>query len=54
MRKTGQVTLPLHWGVVQRGIDAELRTARRHHWLSEGLKDFVVEPYVLVAADVVH
>jgi len=33
------------WAVVQQGMKSESRQARRYHWLSEGLKDFVDEPH---------
>lgn len=32
------------WVVVQQGMCATDRTARRYHWLSDKVKDFVVEP----------
>jgi hypothetical protein len=33
------------WAIVQQGMNGENRQARRYHWLSEGLKDFVDEPH---------
>jgi hypothetical protein len=33
------------WAVVQQGMNGVRRQARRYHWLSEGLKDFVNEPH---------
>jgi len=33
------------WTVVQQGMDPRRREARRYHWLSEGLADFVDEPH---------
>jgi hypothetical protein len=33
------------WVVVQQGMDPVRREARRYHWLSRGLKDFVEEPH---------
>jgi len=33
------------WTVVQQGMDPVRRQARRYHWLSEGLRDFVDEPH---------
>jgi hypothetical protein len=33
------------WCVVQQGMSDALRTARRYHWLSEGLTSFVSEPH---------
>jgi len=34
-----------HWVIVQQGMNETSRTARRYHWLSEGLKSFVEEPH---------
>ena len=34
-----------HWTVVQQGMNDASRTARRYHWLSEGLHSFVDEPH---------
>jgi len=33
------------WAVVQQGMDPARKQARRYHWLSEGLRDFVDEPH---------
>ena len=33
------------WTVVQQGMNGDKRQARRYHWLSEGLKNFVDEPH---------
>jgi hypothetical protein len=33
------------WTIVQQGMNAGLKQARRYHWLSEGLKSFVDEPH---------
>jgi uncharacterized protein len=33
------------WVVVQQGMNGGRRQARRYHWLSEGLKNFVNEPH---------
>jgi hypothetical protein len=33
------------WVVVQQGMNAGRRQARRYHWLSEGLNSFVDEPH---------
>jgi hypothetical protein len=38
-----------HWTVVQQGMKGETRTARRYHWLSEGLTSFVDEPHSAIA-----
>lgn len=34
-----------YWAVIQQGMNPMVRTARRYHWLSESLKDFVNEPH---------
>ena len=39
------------WSVVQQGMNEDKRTARRYHWLSENIKDFVVEPHTAVCCD---
>lgn len=33
------------WAVVQQGMNPNLRAARRYHWLSSSLDDFVEEPH---------
>ena len=40
-----------HWAVVQQGINAVDRTARRYHWIGEGLRTFVEEPHAGIAAE---
>src|SRR6201996_5486031 len=37
-----------HWTVVQQGMNDLSRTARRYHWLSEGLQSFVDEPHAAI------
>jgi hypothetical protein len=37
------------WTVVQQGMRPDAGTARRYHWLSEGLRDFVDEPHTAIA-----
>ena len=39
------------WAVVQQGINTEDKSARRYHWLSEHVKDFVVVPHDAVVGD---
>jgi len=39
------------WAVVQQGMNENTRYARRYHWLSLGLKDFVCEPHQAVCCD---
>ena len=33
------------WTVIQQGMNTENQTARRYHWLSSSVKDFVEEPH---------
>lgn len=40
------------WAVVQQGMSIQDRTARRYHWLSEHVGDFVVEPHDAIVGDV--
>jgi hypothetical protein len=39
------------WAVVQQGMNEETRYARRYHWLSQGLEDFVCDPHWAVCCD---
>ena len=47
------VTEHAKWAVVQQGINVQDRTARRYHWIKEGLsKDsFVVEPHAAIVGE---
>jgi hypothetical protein len=36
------------WVVVQQGMNDESRQARRYHWLSEGLKNFIDAPHAAI------
>jgi hypothetical protein len=36
------------WAVVQQGMNGGSRTARRYHWLSEGLQSFVDAPHAAI------
>jgi uncharacterized protein len=36
------------WAVVQQGMNGDSRTARRYHWLSEGLTSFVDAPHTAI------
>ncbi|HEX2764184.1 MAG TPA: DUF763 domain-containing protein [Allosphingosinicella sp.] len=36
------------WTVVQQGMNGASRTARRYHWLSEGLESFVDSPHAAI------
>ncbi len=42
------------WAVVQQGMSAQDRTARRYHWLSDHVHDFVVEPHNAIVGDAVR
>ena len=33
------------WAVIQQGMNTDNQTARRYHWLSSGVKDFIEEPH---------
>jgi len=39
------------WAVVQQGMSVKDRTARRYHWLSEHVEQFVVEPHNAIVGD---
>jgi len=40
-----------NWCVIQQGMNASERTARRYHWLSFELEDFVCEPHKAVCCE---
>jgi len=44
-------TLNGQWAVVQQGMNEMTKYARRYHWLSRELKDFVCEPHQAVCCD---
>jgi len=44
-------TYKREWSVIQQGMNANKRTARRYHWLSSAMKEFVVEPHAAVCCD---
>jgi hypothetical protein len=39
------------WAVIQQGMNEENRMARRYHWFSDSVSDFVVEPHAAVCCD---
>lgn len=39
------------WAVIQQGMNEADRTARRYHWLGEGVSDFVCEPHSAICAE---
>jgi len=36
------------WAVVQQGMNGDRKQARRYHWLSEGMRNFVEEPHAAI------
>jgi hypothetical protein len=40
-----------NWAVVQQGMNEQNRYARRYHWFSRGVEDFVCEPHWAVCCD---
>ncbi|MEM2098160.1 MAG: DUF763 domain-containing protein [Candidatus Bathyarchaeia archaeon] len=39
------------WAVIQQGMDATDRTARRYHWLSDTITDLIIEPHNAIVGD---
>jgi len=39
------------WAVIQQGMNADNRTARRYHWFSDNLRNFVVEPHSAIISE---
>ncbi len=37
-----------HWAVIQQGMNPQNRWARRYHWFSERVSDFVCEPHAAI------
>ena len=48
------MTIDGKWAVIQQGMNAEDRTARRYHWHSEHVHSFVVEPHDAIVGDAVR
>jgi hypothetical protein len=44
-------TLQGGWCVIQQGMNATTRYARRYHWLGEGVADFCCEPHAAICCD---
>lgn len=40
------------WAVVQQGMNTEIQKARRYHWFSSAVKDFVEEPHSSIISNV--
>jgi hypothetical protein len=45
------VTAEAKWAVIQQGMSATDRTARRYHWLSDTTSNFTVEPHNAIVGD---
>ena len=45
------VTTDGEWAVIQQGMNAATRTARRYHWHSRTLRSFTEEPHVAVVGE---
>ena len=41
-----------NWAIIQQGIDENILKARRHHWLSEGLDDFLDDPHKDISSEI--
>jgi hypothetical protein len=39
------------WAVIQQGMNKDNKTARRYHWLSDNVNDFVIEPHTAICCD---
>ena len=44
-------TAAAEWAVVQQGMSAATRYARRYHWLGERVATFVSEPHAAIVAE---
>lgn len=42
------------WAVIQQGLNVKMKKARRYHWISEKVRDFVEEPHEGIVGDVLH
>jgi hypothetical protein len=40
-----------NWAVIQQGMNERTRMARRYHWLSKNVTDFVCEPHTAICCD---
>jgi hypothetical protein len=45
------ITENAKWAVIQQGMSPQDRTARRYHWLSDNVANFVVEPHNAIVGD---
>ncbi|MFX1572472.1 MAG: DUF763 domain-containing protein [Promethearchaeota archaeon] len=42
-----------NWGIIQQGLDVNIRKARRYHWFSESLTNFLENPHKDISTEVV-
>ena len=40
------------WGVIQQGLDPNIKKARRYHWLSENLNNYLNDPHKFISSEV--
>ncbi|MBD3282323.1 MAG: DUF763 domain-containing protein [Candidatus Portnoybacteria bacterium] len=40
------------WTVIQQGMNEKAGQARRYHWLSDNVKDFIEEPHIGISSDI--
>ncbi len=40
-----------NWTVIQQGMNEEFSQARRYHWFSKGIKDFIEEPHTGISSN---
>ncbi|MBD3254580.1 MAG: DUF763 domain-containing protein [Candidatus Lokiarchaeota archaeon] len=40
-----------HWGIIQQGLDKKINKARRYHWISENLSDFLNDPHSDISSE---
>src|SRR5690606_22026972 len=45
------VTAEGDWAVVQQGLNASTRLARRYHWHSAGVRDFTADPHAAIVGE---
>ncbi len=42
-----------NWGIIQQGLDVNIKKARRYHWFSEGLTTYLENPHNDISSEVV-
>ncbi len=41
-----------NWVIIQQGMDGDIKKARRYHWLSEGLTNFLDNPHTDISSEI--